>query len=1023
MTQPRSSEQLRTNTAASAGNITSTASSPPSTKEQKDQTKLETKKPKKKVPVTLHMVTSNDDDSTGNSSTSIRIPAWLKMYFLWHKTALSQINESNWQQHRFLVMTCFHGMRCGGVTDRLRPILPMLRAAHQSKRILLIYWERPFPLEEFLLPPEGGLDWRVPEYMIPQIKQNGPSTHFASYHNKRNPKPILNTLYQSWNYGWLWYNEQLEDDEPSALEMFKQVWTQHLFQMSPPVQQLYEKVFDSLQLQPGQFATAHIRALYGLEKRPHVETIALVRNAMNCASNLRPGGPFLVASDLLDALHEAEKYGYEKNVTVVAPNYQKEPLHIGLHNESDKSVTPTDFYSVFVDIYLLAQSRCVAVGPGGFGHWAQIMGYDHKCWIRHSGERSQNCEWKQPEQQQLTIDQPKEPQLAIRTVAPPPSPAAKTEEDLEVMIAVKEVETKKLAIGQLEKRLAEMKQELLEAAQQLVDVKSSTGAPSTTGARTMKRKESSEGERESSTATTTGSLSFMKALKETLLEAQAVARDTKQLHYPRSTLTKLPERSRVVNDATATNTTKDKNQMLRVSYALKQKLAKSIRGRQTPSTTLQHGGLVEDDNDNDDDTSEDTSVAEQHVSLVEDHFDDDIEGEDDTSPTSSEMSTTGVFNDYVAMNPNRDNLWDDSSTMPGWMKQYFLWHREQRAALTPDNFREQRFIIMTCLRGAKCGGMTDRLRPILAYLQVAHLTSRLFFIYWERPFPLEEFLLPPEGGMDWRMPKFLLPELYKTQRTGNLELRFYQKPEPMIMSTTFQSWHYGEQSYNQNKANDEPEAINVFRDAWNVMFTPSPPVAGMIANSFDQLGIVPGQYSTAHIRALYGIEARGEREITVLVKNALNCLSQIDQSGGPYLVAADTSVAIHIAKQYGSFRNVTVVSPPHGEHPLHLGLHNESDTSVVPANFYSIFNDMYLIAETKCTVVGRGGFGRWGILLGHEPSCNKFSSGFKAETCGWKDSAPRATEEMEEEALQQNQHHRVHAKMPFRKPMRGAVQR
>jgi hypothetical protein len=114
---------------------------------------------------------------------------------------------------------------------------------------------------------------------------------------------------------------------------------------------------------------------------------------MNCASQLRPGGPFLVASDLIDALEEAHIYGREKNVTVATPVYNHQPLHIGLHNESDTSVTPADFYSVFVDIYLLAQSRCVALGVGGYGFWAQILGYDQNCWMRHSGHRPQTCAW------------------------------------------------------------------------------------------------------------------------------------------------------------------------------------------------------------------------------------------------------------------------------------------------------------------------------------------------------------------------------------------------------------------------------------------------------------------------------------------------------------------------------------------------------------------------------------------------------------------------------------------------------
>ena len=104
------------------------------------------------------------------------------------------------------------------------------------------------------------------------------------------------------------------------------------------------------------------------------------------------------------------------------------------------------------------------------------------------------------------------------------------------------------------------------------------------------------------------------------------------------------------------------------------------------------------------------------------------------------------------------------------------------------------------------------------------------------------------------------------------------------------------------------------------------------------------------------------------------------------MIVSDSAEAIKIAEEYGAYRNVTVVAPPYDEQPLHIGLHNESDTSIVPSHFYNVFSDMYLIAETRCMVVGPGGFGRWGILLGHEPGCNKFSSGFKAENCEWNDA-------------------------------------
>ena len=731
-----------------------------------------------------------------------KIPTWLHEYFQWHQQVKSQLTKDNWKDHRYLVMTCLKGMNCGGITDRLRPVLAMLRVAHMTNRILLVYWERPFPLEEFLVPPQGGLlDWRVPSFIQPELNTNTmtPTGHWKRIANTKDERTILVTQYQSWNYGWLWYDEQGKDKgELSAIEVFKDVWNS-VFVPSPPVQAMIDSNRQELGLVPGEFATAHIRALWTIKSRTLKETTVMVKNAMNCASHLRPGGPFLVTSDHLEALSEAQKYGAEKGVQVITPSYDREPLHVGMHNESDTSVTPQDFYSAFVDIYLIAMTRCVAVGPGGYGYWGQILGYNHTCWIRHSGEKARKCTWK------------------------------------------------------------------------------------------------------ASDDDNNGSISGNKKMRKP----------------------SLPTRS---TEATV-NIKKEENP--------------------SPEPCIVNGTLP--------------CVVNNTI----------------------QMSTK------LQSNP-QENLWDQSSMIPDWLKQYFQWHKETRAQLTPENYKNHRYMVMSCFRGTKCGGMTDRLRPILAELRVAYNSSRLFFIHWERPFPLEEYLLPPEGGLDWRLPPFLLPGVRDTQYTGVLKMRFYGNPEPMFVTTTYQSWHYGELIYNEALLPGEPDAQTVFRDVWNTVFTPAPPIADMIYHSFEQMGITPGRYATAHIRALYSLDDRDAREMLVMVRNAMNCVSNL-RPGGPFFVTADSALAVEMALEYGKQKNATVVATPHQKQPLHLGLHNESDTSIVAADFYDVFSDMYLIAETNCMVVGPGGYGRWGILLGHNRTCNKFSSGFKAESCDWKDPPPGTT--------------------------------
>jgi hypothetical protein len=70
-----------------------------------------------------------------------------------------------WKSTRLLVMQCLKEQenKCGGTADRMKPFLFSLREAYLSKRFLVIHWTLPAQLEEFLVPPKGGLDWRAPE--------------------------------------------------------------------------------------------------------------------------------------------------------------------------------------------------------------------------------------------------------------------------------------------------------------------------------------------------------------------------------------------------------------------------------------------------------------------------------------------------------------------------------------------------------------------------------------------------------------------------------------------------------------------------------------------------------------------------------------------------------------------------------------------------------------------------------------------------------------------------------------------
>ena len=100
-------------------------------------------------------------------ASNLTISPTITDYFAWHKEELPKLNSGNWESHRILVMQCLKGSdtKCGGTADRLKPFLFLLREAHESKRLLFIHWTLPARIEEFLVPPVGGIDWRAPQWM------------------------------------------------------------------------------------------------------------------------------------------------------------------------------------------------------------------------------------------------------------------------------------------------------------------------------------------------------------------------------------------------------------------------------------------------------------------------------------------------------------------------------------------------------------------------------------------------------------------------------------------------------------------------------------------------------------------------------------------------------------------------------------------------------------------------------------------------------------------------------------------
>lgn len=91
------------------------------------------------------------------------------------------------------------------------------------------------------------------------------------------------------------------------------------------------------------------------------------------------------------------------------------------------------------------------------------------------------------------------------------------------------------------------------------------------------------------------------------------------------------------------------------------------------------------------------------------------------------------------------------------MVQYAAWHKQQRQRYiearrnNSTDADDVKFLIMRCLTKDHCGGASDRLQDVPWNIMWADQTNRVLLLRWEKPAPLETFLVPPEGGIDWTL--------------------------------------------------------------------------------------------------------------------------------------------------------------------------------------------------------------------------------------------------------------------------------
>ena len=371
-------------------------------------------------------------------------------------TTITPNNNNNNNNKRYLILQCLEQDRqCGGLADRLLVLPFLVLVAAQSQRQLKIVWTVPFPLEEFLMPHTSnsetgiGVDWMLPAatastgldkdiFLSQDVILSTPSvvdkTVFVRVTSlleavHRTDLPVVRARIQDYTSAWDYYDQyhakHYLGNNNSIKERGTNFAEQHyrelffvLFQPSPPLVQAMnekhvmpaslagkqviskEKQEQNIAL-PSDYAVAHYRSLYGSQIAPSMEYMtAASKNAVNCASQLLPGGPIVFLSDSTESAQtlmgtQATRVFLRTNTKMTSRTNTAipEPLHLDKATRQQRSrqslsatttqYEPSDFYDTFLDLFLMARARCVSFGQGGFGKMGSLLSGNRTCTNRH----------------------------------------------------------------------------------------------------------------------------------------------------------------------------------------------------------------------------------------------------------------------------------------------------------------------------------------------------------------------------------------------------------------------------------------------------------------------------------------------------------------------------------------------------------------------------------------------------------------------------------------------------------------
>lgn len=364
----------------------------------------------------------------------------------------------------------------------------------------------------------------------------------------------------------------------------------------------------------------------------------------------------------------------------------------------------------------------------------------------------------------------------------------------------------------------------------------------------------------------------------------------------------------------------------------------------------------------------------------------------------------------------RQILLERSKTIiPEWMANYVTWHQEQRRILfdhnkisndTASDDIDMKFMVIRCIESQKCGGLSDRMKPLPFYLMVANLTRRVLLFHWTKPSHLEHFLLPPENGIDWRLEgtpvtiqevrnntnyvnghasslsyevrmlagtvdggdrsylatcKVLNVHLNGGQQVAEAQALFnlWRKEPGQLMP----AWSSGSAylGWNPDAGITQREMLE---DVWRFLFQPSPGVQRAMFDLMRDLDIVGKQFNAVQVRAKdprlipdsiqeskkldmienYNITPELRAYFEHRYNNAIACLDDIsNHTELPIYLTSDSK----FGKSYYEDSALPIRTPTFlkGD-PLHIDSDRYQGRD--PQDFYQAFVDVYIMQKASC---------------------------------------------------------------------------